>query len=346
MANKNLNAAKAAKNDEFYTTYGTVEEELQNYTRHFEGAVVFCNCDDPTMSNFWRYFHTNFKTLKLKKLISTHYEKDGGPSYKMEYEGGDDLDTEVGIKTPLKENGDFRSEECLEILRECSICCTNPPFSLFREYMKTLVDNDTKFVIIGTMNSLHYKEIFPLIRDNKVWTGFSFNKTMEFIMPDDYELKGKAFIDDDGKKHGFVPGILWYTNLDIEKRHEKFFKPEEVHAYYEGNEDSYPKYYNYDAIEVGSVDLIPIDYQGEMGVPDSFLERYNPDEFLVVGLGRDGEGITVNRDIFYSKIKKMNPNGRPSHIGFFTSDGKAKEPYSRIIIKNRHPVPRSVDEAM
>ena len=170
MANKSLLTAKASKNDEFYTQYDDIAAELKHYSTFLRGKVVFCNCDDPTWSNFWKYLHNNFSVLGLKKLISTHYEADGSPSYKMEYEGGDDLNTEVGITTPLKGNGDFRSEECMEILRSCDVVITNPPFSLFREYMKSLVDSDKRFIIIGTMNSLHYKEIFPLIKENKVST--------------------------------------------------------------------------------------------------------------------------------------------------------------------------------
>lgn len=348
MANGSLHTAKAAKNDEFYTKYDDIAAELKHYSTFLRGKVVFCNCDDPTWSNFWKYLHNNFSVLGLKKLISTHYEADGSPSYKMEYEGGDDLNTEVGTTTPLKGNGDFRSEECMEILRSCDVVITNPPFSLFREYMKSLVDSDKRFIIIGTMNSLHYKEIFPLIKENKVWTGFSFNKTMEFIMPDDYELKGKAYIDADGKKHGFVPGILWYTNIDIKKRHELFFKPEEAHCYYEDKEDSYPQYINFNAIEVNSTNRIPIDYAGMIGVPDNFLEHYNPREFEIIGLahGNLGTDIGISANLSAAQkaaFKKENKAFRRGDPIYRNNQGKLVIPYSRIIIRNRHPIAKKDD---
>ena len=348
MANDNLRQAKAAKNDEFYTQYEDIATELKHYSTFLRGKIVFCNCDDPAWSNFWKYLHNNFAVLGLKKLISTHYEPDGSPSYKIEYEGGDDLNTDVGTITPLEGNGDFRSKECMEILKECDVVITNPPFSLFREYMKVLVESDKKFIIIGTMNSLHYKEIFPLIEENKVWTGFSFNKTMEFVMPDDYELKGKAYIDADGKKHGFVPGILWYTNIDIKKRHELFFKPEDAHSYYEGNEDKYPRYINFDAIEVNSTSRIPIDYTGMMGVPDNFLERYNPQEFEIIGLGDSNLGLSIGMSANLTSeqkaaLKKENPSFRQGNPIFRDSSGKLKKPFSRIIIRNRRPIAKKDD---
>ena len=203
--NDNLHKAKDAKNDEFYTRIEDVAEELRHYKKHFAGKVVFCNCDDPTWSAFWRYFHLNFSELGLKKLIATHYDRTE-PTYKMEYEGGDDNDVEVGVKTPLEGNGDFRSRECLDLLDECDIVVTNPPFSLFREYVSTLIQHGKKFLIIGNKNAITYKEFFPLLKENKVWIGYS--SPSEFDTPNGMTKK--------------INGLTrWFTNLDIQKRHEK-----------------------------------------------------------------------------------------------------------------------------
>lgn len=203
--NDNLHKAKDAKNDEFYTRIEDVAEELRHYKKHFAGKVVFCNCDDPTWSAFWRYFHLNFAELGLKKLISTHYDRTE-PTYKMEYEGGDDNDVEVGVKTPLEGNGDFRSKECLDLLDECDIVVTNPPWSMFREYVSLLVEHKKQFVIIGNKNSITYKEFFPLLKDNHVWIGYM--SPSEFDTPSGMTKK--------------VAGLgRWFTNLDIQKRHEK-----------------------------------------------------------------------------------------------------------------------------
>lgn len=203
--NDNLHKAKDAKNDEFYTRIEDVAEELRHYKKHFAGKVVFCNCDDPTWSAFWRYFHLNFAELGLKKLISTHYDHTE-PTYKMEYEGGNDNDVEVGVKTPLEGNGDFRSKECLDLLDECDIVVTNEPFSLFREYVGTLMQHGKKFLIIGNKNAITYKEFFPLLKENKVWIGYS--SPSEFDTPNGMTKK--------------INGLTrWFTNLDIQKRHEK-----------------------------------------------------------------------------------------------------------------------------
>lgn len=202
--NDNLHKAKDAKNDEFYTRIEDVAEELRHYKKHFAGKVVFCNCDDPTWSAFWRYFHLNFAELGLKKLISTHYDRTE-PTYKMEYEGGDDNNVELGVKTQLEGNGDFRNKECLDLLDESDIVVTNPPFSLARAYVQCLREYGKQFVIIGDLNWITYKEIFPMLKDNEIWPGYSSVK--EFTQPD-------GTIKKFGNK-------LWYTNLDIQKRHEK-----------------------------------------------------------------------------------------------------------------------------
>ena len=278
-ANANLHKAKNAKNDEFYTQLTDVSKELMHYKPHFKDKIVLCNCDDPTWSAFWKYFHLNFEALGLKKLISTHYDKTK-PTYKMEYTGGDDNDVEVGVKTPLEGNGDFRNKECLDLLDEADIVVTNPPFSLFREYVAVLMEHNKKFLIIGNMNAITYKEIFPLIRENKMWVGANEKggtrkgNSMCFTVPDDFT--GKT-IDVDGVPMAQV-SAWWFTNLDFAKRHQKYifwknYTPEE-----------YPKYDNYDAIDCGHNDRVPCDYDGVIGLPISFLNGvYNPDQFEIVG---------------------------------------------------------------
>ena len=266
MANKsnnsNLHKAKKEKDDEFYTQLSDVAKELKHYQQHFKDKIVFCNCDDPTWSAFWKYFHLNFKELGLKKLISTHYDRKES-TYKMEYMGGNDNDIEDGIKTPLEGNGDFRNDECIELLDECDIVVTNPPFSnqLPTQLIKLCIEKDKKFLLISPLNTIKYKNFFPLIKEGKVWMGCETVK--EFLQPD-----GNI------KKFG---NIYWYTNLDHKKRHEKIilwknYTPEE-----------YPKYETYDAIEVHKVSEIPIGYDGVMGVPITYLDKHNPEQFDIIG---------------------------------------------------------------
>lgn len=288
--NANLHKAKNTKNDEFYTQLADVSKEMMHYKKHFKDKIIFCNCDDPTWSAFWEYFHINFTELGLKKLISTHYNREEA-TYKMEYTGGNDDNIKAGVITPLEGNGDFRSQECLDSLDEADIVVTNPPFSLFREYVTVLMGHDKKFLIIGSQNAITYKEFFPLLRDDKVWIGC--NSVKEFRKPD-----GSI------KKFG---NICWYTNLDIAKRHEKLalwknYTPEE-----------YPKYDNYDAINIDKITNIPVDYDGAMGVPITFLGKYNPDQFEIVAFrkGNDGKDLV------------------------FTREGKRVYPYFRILIRPR-----------
>ena len=288
MTNANLNKAKKAKNDEFYTQLTDVSKEVEHYKQHFKDKVVYCNCDDPTMSAFWKYFHLNFEALGLKKLISTHYDKTE-PTYKMEYTGGDDNDIEVGVKTPLEGNGDFRNQECLDLLDESDIVVTNPPFSLFREYVACLMEHKKKFLIIGNRNSVTCKDIFPLIKDNEVRIGYE--RLSEFDTPTGMTKK--------------VQGLCrWFTNLDIQKRHEnlilwKNYSPEE-----------YPKYDNYDAINVNKVSEIPCDYDGVMGVPITFLDKYNPEQFEIIGSDM-AEGTRFAAGLFIegSRYKQCYVNG-------------------------------------
>lgn len=287
-ANANLHKAKDAKNDEFYTQLTDVAKELMHYKAHFKDKIVLCNCDDPTWSAFWKYFHLNFAELGLKKLISTHYDREEA-TYKMEYTGGDDNDIEAGVKTPLEDNGDFRSQECLDLLDECDIVVTNPPFSLFRQYVAVLMEHEKKFLIIGNKNAITYKEFFPLLKDDEVWIGCT--NVKEFLQPD-----GSI------KKFG---NIGWFTNLDVAKRHEKLilwkhYTPEE-----------YPKYDNYDAINVDKVSEIPCDYDGVMGVPITFMDKYNPLDFEIIGADEaEGTGFSNGLYIQNSKYKQCYANGK------------------------------------
>ena len=251
--NKNLHAAKRNKNDEFYTQLTDIERELCHYKEHLEGKVIFCNCDDPEESAFWKYFSSNFDVLGLKKLISTHFETDK-PSYKLELIKDVNGDGKINgldiIKTTLKMNGDFRSPECIEILKEADVVVTNPPFSLFREYVAQLIEYNKKFLIIGSMNAITYKEMFTLIKNNKLWLGC--NSVKEFKLP-----------TGDTQKFG---NITWYTNLSHKKRNEKLI----LYKLY--NPEEYPKYDNYDAIEVSKVKDIPMDYTIEKVVDEVELQ--------------------------------------------------------------------------
>lgn len=317
MANKNLNAAKVAKKDEFYTQLSDIERELQHYWKHFRGKVVLCNCDDPYESNFFKYFALRFNQLGLKKLICTCYN--GSPvtgnelaihfdgfdddepkkiAYKVEIsevkdENGDGavdlsdvqylLKNDKNVLSILK-TGDFRSQECIELLKEADIVVTNPPFSLFREYIGQLMEYQKKFLIIGNMNSITCKEIFPYVQNNKMWIGPSISSgDRKFYVPDDYPLNAAGCgVDSDGKRFIRVKGVRWFTNLDHNKRHEDL---DLVCRY---SEDEYPTFDNFDAIEVGKTSDIPYDYDGIMGVPITFLDKYNPDQFEILGLTQIG----------------------------------------------------------
>lgn len=351
MANKNLTAAKAAKNDEFYTQLTDIERELQHYWQHFRGKVVLCNCDDPYESNFFKYFALRFNQLGLKKLICTCY--DGSPvmgselslfaldaegeekklAYKVEItevtdvngDGAVDLaDVEYLIKNDknvlsvLRGNGDFRSQECIELLKEADIVVTNPPFSLFREYIAQLMQYEKKFLIIGNQNNITYKEIFSLLQENKIWLGYK-SGDMAFKVPDNYEARETRYWQDEtGQKWRSLGNICWFTNLDHSKRHEELdlvcrYSPEE-----------YPTYDNYDAIEVGKIADIPYDYEGLMGVPITFLDKYNPDQFEIIWTtDRGGDGMIEN-------VKKP-------HTRYDAPVVNGKGLYKRILIRNKHP---------
>lgn len=322
MANTSLHAAKDAKNDEFYTRIEDINEEMNNYEDKFRGKVVFCNCDDPKWSNFWKYFHLNFEYLGLKKLITTHYESDDVQSYKIEYTGGNDEDFEDGVITPLTQNGDFRSPECLALLDEADIVVTNPPFSLFREYINVLVEYNKQFLIIGSFNNITYKDVFPLIKDGKVWLGCrSLSRDMYFDVPDERKewlvankKEGSAYKIVNGVVMGRLASACWFTNIDHKNRHDfvdttyRYSKKEELYP------DLYPKYDEYNAININKMAEIPMDYDGIMGVPVTFLGRFNPEQFEIIGLDR-----YVEDNPHYGHRFKVN----------------GKETYARILIRRK-----------
>jgi len=303
-SNKSLHNANRAKNDEFYTQLSDIEKELSYYKKYFKNKIVFCNCDDPEESNFWQYFALNFSHLGLKRLISTHFEKDKS-SYKLEIIEDINKDGKINnkdaIKTKLKQNGDFRSSECIEILKECDIVVTNPPFSLFREYVAQLVEYDKKFLIIGNKNAITYKEIFKFIKDNKIWLGYTAPKG--FTQPIEAEVKNLGGM------------TRWFTNLPTKKRNE------DIILYKKYNKKEYPKYDNYDAINVDKVKDIPMDYKGVMGVPITFLDNYNPEQFEILG----NSNVTGEREHLMNGVKSAT---NCTYI-------KGIPQYARILIKNK-----------
>lgn len=284
-ANANLHKAKDAKNDEFYTRLTDVSKELMHYKQHFNDKIVLCNCDDPTWSAFWKYFHLNFSALGLKKLISTHYDKNE-PTYKMVYEGGNDNDIEVGVITPLEGNGDFRNQECLDLLDEADIVVTNPPFSLFREFLHLLVEHNCDYIIIGNTNALVYSEVFELFQNDSIRTGYTnFNVGMYFRVPDYY--KYSKIID--GEHYARVSTSCWYTSLPVKKHQENLI------LWKQYTPTEYPKYDNYDAINVNNFNDIPCDYDGLMGVPVTFLDKFNPEQFELIGLSSKNHSEKIPR---------------------------------------------------
>lgn len=345
--NLSLNKAGIAKEDEFYTQLNDIENEMRHYREQFRSKVIFCNCDDPYESNFFKYFAMNFNFLGLKKLIATCYAgspvqgkqltlfdvigiteqtDDSKRPYKIEItevtdenaDGAVDLfDVEYLIKnkknvlTLLEGDGDFRSAECIELLKQADIIVTNPPFSMFREYVTQLIDSGKHLIVIGSQNAITYKEIFKLLRDNKIWSG---NKSgdMEFVVPYYYQPRATRYREENGVKYRSMGNICWFTNLDHAKRHEN------ITLFRHYTSDKYSHYDNYDAINVDKVVDIPIDWLGVMGVPITFLDRYNPEQFQIVGLIA---GNTKGLAGIESKIGKDGP-----YI-----NGKLK--YGRILIK-------------
>lgn len=341
--NKNLHSSKANKNDEFYTRYNDIAEELKHYTKHFEDKIILCNCDDPEWSKFWLYFETKFESLGLKKLISTHYNMDGSPSYALIFEGEYSEDgSPITTRIELEGSGEFQSEECVEYLKQADIVVTNPPFSIAREeFIPLLIEHDKKFLIIGDDNWITYKSIFKLFQDNKIWKGL--NSVKAFTQPDGSE---KQF----GNKS-------WFTNLDNDTRHRKIILLQDY------NIDDYIVYDNYDAIDIGryndkgewkaDIRCIPDFYNGIMGVPITFVNKYCPEQFEIIGLGTSREHYTPNKQ--YEGLKTHKTNGKvingapinstlaikvdqaPSKKDYYTdSDGNIYiQPYARVLIKRK-----------
>ena len=391
MANQTLTAAKNAKKDEFYTQLNDIENELKHYREHFHNKVVLCNCDDPYESNFFKYFALNFNQLGLKKLICTCY--DGSPvqgtelnlfaidteseeehrvAYKVEIsevtdvngDGAIDLtdvqyllQNDKNLLTLLKGNGDFRSQECTDLLQQADIVCTNPPFSLFREYVAQLMKYDKFFLIIGPLNAITYKEIFPLIMQNKLWLGYGFKAGNAFFKIPKTEQNTYA----EGvfnKITGLVKfrNCTWYTNLDHQKRHE------ELILYKHYTPEEYPRYDNYNAINVDKVQDIPCDYDGVMGVPITFLDKYNPEQFVIINANdfRNAENVPVKahglikdkeasiteslerereREREYASLMHASASGRNNELLAPGADGwhiNGKRKYARIFIRHKN----------
>jgi len=328
--NSSLNSAKSKKNDEFYTQLSDIEAELRHYREQFKGKIIFCNCDDPRVSNFFHYFSYNFRKLGLKKLITTCYKNQNRDLFSLnnseraiylEYNGnkrGNNVPdpNEIGIKL-LSSDGDFRSKESIELLKQADIVVTNPPFSLFRDYVALLVRYQKKFLIIGNDNCRTYKDIFKLIKENKLWCGYNHVKTMK---------------QPDGTIKQFG-NVSWYTNMDISIRHEELT----LYKHYIPKE--YPKYYNYDAINVSKVAEMPMDYDGVMGVPITFLDKYNPEQFEIIGLGISNSGLEIGVKPYEAEHKKYRKEiqGRGAVDGdlYMMKDGVVDVPYARILIKKK-----------
>lgn len=312
-SNNNLHKAKDSKKDEFYTQLSDIENELKHYKDHFKDKIVYCNCDDPRVSNFFQYFSFNFEALGLKKLITTCYKNQDAELFSqneseqavyLEYEGDKngnhvpDIE-EIGIKS-LSGDGDFRSAECIELLKQADIVVTNPPFSLFREYVAQLIKYEKKFIIVGHQNAITYKEIFKLIKENKIWLGYGFKGGAAHFINQHYEDYASAGDHKEGMIR--VSGVQWFTNLDINKRHEDLL------LFKEYTPEEYPTYDNYDAINVDVTKHIPKDYKGAMGVPITFLDKYNPEQFEIIKFrkGNDDKDLSINGKCPYFRILIKN----------------------------------------
>ncbi|MES2408860.1 MAG: adenine-specific methyltransferase EcoRI family protein [Patescibacteria group bacterium] len=370
-SNSNLHKANKAKKDEFYTQLVDIEKELKHYKEQFREKVVYCNCDDPFESNFFKYFALNFKALELKRLIATSYKPSPIANTQLRLFGDDKTLTEVkgrpktnankfiinevgdfdgngafdlsDIAEQLKENknnewspmegdGDFRSHESIELLKQSDIVVSNPPFSLFREYMAQLTEHNKKFLIIGNTNAITYKEIFKLIKDNKLRTGYTnFNVGMFFEVPDDWEQFHHK--DKNGKKIARVSTSCWFTNLEVEKHKQ------EIILYKKFDQNIYPKYENFDGIEVSKVQDTPMDYKGGMGVPITFVDKYNPDQFEIIGLGISNSGLEIGVKPYKEEHKKyrkeIQKRGAVDGDLYMIKNGIVEVPYARILIKNK-----------
>lgn len=357
---RSLGDAKAAKDDEFYTQLTDIEKELKHYKKHFKGKVVFLNCDDPRESEFFHYFSYNFEKLGLRKLIAACYKsqnmdlfstEDSEQAVYLEYEGDKDGDRVPGrdeIEVQFfKGDGDFRSEESIALLKQADVVVTNPPFSLFREYVAQLIEHHKKFLIIGNMNAVTYKEIWPHIQHNRIWLGVTRTGTgqMWFRVNDEFPVKSGQRTDDDGQRFQTIGSSAWFTNLDHSKRHEDLI------LYKTYDPELYPTYDNYDAIEVGKAVEIPGDYPGVMGVPITFLGKHNPNQFDIVGIAKAPLGepkkvypqqTQVSAAGARSKVSKLNDGPTlkvdtpPADKTYYEVDGEAYiQLYARVLIRRK-----------
>ena len=306
--NSHLHRAKKRKNDEYYTELCDITAEMEHYTAYFNGKIIYCNCDNPYLSNFWLFFHHNFKQLGLSQLISTHYEDDGSSSYALIYSGGNDLKTDDGVKIKLNGSGDFRSDECIDFLKKADIVVTNPPYSLVSDYIKQLLDHEKKFIILCNQNTLTYKTVFQAIKQGMLWCGYTHGK-MRFRTPNSISMK-----DENDLQWCSFGCMLWYTNIDIERK-QLFITPK---CKYDKN--IYPKYDNYDAIEVSKLSDIP-EYDGIMGVPITFMYYYNPDQFSIVDM---------NPHFLYTSLLDN------SSTQLTLKHANLKDPYARILIQKKN----------
>ena len=366
--NKSLTAAARAKQDEFYTQLTDIEKELRYYKKHFKDKTVLCNCDDPFESNFFKYFVLNFNRLGLKKLIATCYtgspiankqlslfdilgedeETENKPYkavvttvYDKTGDGGVDMyDVAELFKSgenelsELKGDGDFRSPECLALMNEADIVVTNPPFSLFREYISVLMENQKEFLIIGNQNAITYKEVFHLLMTNQVWLGVS--SPMEFVIPANVNDRKNTYVRDDGTIIAKFGNVCWFTNLDLRKRHEEIIL---VKRY---SPDLYPSFYNFDAINVNKTSDIPCDYAGIMGVPITFMDKFSPDQFDIIGLGIANLGLMAGVKPYTDEHRAYRKNVQKrgtvdGDLYMVDEDGHPIVPYARILIRNKHP---------
>ncbi len=335
MANSDLNAAKKAKKDEFYTQLSDIENELRHYKEHFRGKTVLCNCDDPRVSMFFHYFAYQFEALGLKRLITTCYKNQTPDLFSqhdceraiwLEYTGDRNGNRvpdpeEIGIHY-LNGDGDFRSEECIELLKQTDIVVTNPPFSLFREYVAQLIRYGKKFLILGNQNNITYKEIFPLFMKNQIWLGYKAGN-MAFRVPADSEPRETRYWQDStGQKWRSLGNICWFTNLDIKKRHE------ELILFRKYSPTEYPRYFNFNAIEVGRVENIPYDYDDVMGVPLTFLDKYNPEQFEIIGQSLELADMAIIR-------QRLGKSGGGPRFYIEEQNGQLRRLFERIVIRRR-----------
>ena len=341
--NKNLNDSKKRKNDEFYTLLPDIETELQHYKKRFRGKIIYCNCDNPEFSNFWKYFQIHFKEFGIRKLIATYYDS-GKPTYKYELSQGND----EPVKTPLISSGDFRSPECIGILKEADVIITNPPFSLFREYIAQLMKYEKRFAVIGSLNAVGYKDIFPYIKSRQLWIS-SNNQHQFFRIPDDYDI-GVTKVDSDGHKYAVIGNIAWFTNIPTQRE----FADLALTALY--SPEKYPCYDNYNAININKLSEIPCDYDGIMGVPVTFIAKYNPEQFKILGITTGSDAFEASPTKKYINPVRMTGTHKggsstntsavlllpepPEDGAYYTADnvdGFLKVLYKRILIQKNKP---------